>query len=87
MHHLKTPIFWITSPTNAKPFLQVAMDLITGLPNSKGHDTILTIVDHRCSCDAVFLPYTTTTTSPQIVKLYLDHIFQWFRLLKKVISD
>ena len=63
------------------------MDLITGLPNSKGHDMILTIVDHGCSHSTIFLPCTTTITSLQIAKLYLDHIFQWFRLPEKVISD
>jgi hypothetical protein len=75
MHHLKTSMFRITSLPNAKPFSQVTMDLITGLPNSKGHDAILTIVDHECPRGAIFLPCTTTITSPQITKLYLDHIF------------
>ena len=28
-----------------------------------------------------------TTTGPQIAKLYLDHIFRWFGLPKKIISD
>jgi hypothetical protein len=80
-------MFQITSPPNAKLFSQVTMDLITGLPNSKGHDTILTIVDHGCSCSTIFLPCTTTITGPQITKLYLNHIFQWFGLSEKVISD
>jgi hypothetical protein len=63
-HHLKTLMFWITSPLNAKPFSQVAMDLLTGLPNSKGHDAILTTVDHGCSHSAIFLPCMTTITGP-----------------------
>jgi hypothetical protein len=87
MHCLKTLMFWITSLPNAKPFSQVTMDLITGLPNSKGHNAILTIVDHGCSRSTIFLPYTTTITGPQIAKLCLHHIFQWFGLHEKVISD
>ena len=87
IHCLKTLMFWITSLPNAKPFSQVAMDLITGLPNSKGNDVILTIVDHGCSHSAIFLPCTTTITGPQIAKLYLNHIFRWFGLPEKVISD
>jgi hypothetical protein len=74
-------------PPDAKPFQQVAMDLITGLPPQGGKDAILTIVDHGCSCAAIFLPCTTTITGPEIVQLYLEHIFQWFGLPQRIISD
>jgi hypothetical protein len=47
-HHIKTLMFRILSSINAKPFSHIAMDLITGLPKSEGHDTILTIFDHGC---------------------------------------
>jgi len=87
MHRTKTPLFRIPSDPEAKPFLHVAMDLITGLPNSKGYDTILTIIDHGCSRGAIFLPCTTTITGPQIAKLYLDHLYRWFGLPKRIISD
>jgi len=63
------------------------MDLITGLPKSRGYDAILTIVDHRCTRGAVFLPCHTTITRPQIAKLYYQHIYPWFGLPKKLISD
>jgi len=49
----------------AKPFSHIAMDLITGLPNSKGYNAILTIVDHGCSRGTIFLPCTMTITGPQ----------------------
>jgi len=48
-HRLKTPLFRIPADPEAKPFSHVAMDLIMGLPKSKGYDAILTIVDHGCS--------------------------------------
>jgi Integrase zinc binding domain len=48
-HHIKIPMFQIPSSISTKPFSHIAMDLITGLPKSKGHDAILTIVDHGCS--------------------------------------
>jgi len=48
-HVTKTPLYKITVPENAPPFTQIAMDLITGLPLSRGYDTILTIVDRGCS--------------------------------------
>jgi len=63
------------------------MDLITGLPLSWGYDAILTIVDHGCSRGAVFLPCNVTITGPQIAQLYYKHIYPWFRLPSKVISD
>jgi hypothetical protein len=72
---------------SAQPFQRVVMDLITGLPPVKGKDTILTIVDQGCSCIAIFLPCNTTITGPGITQLYHDHIFRWFGLPTKVISD
>jgi len=86
-HVTKTPLYKITVLENAPPFTQIAMDLITGLPKSRGHDAILTIVDHGCSRGAVFLPCNTTITGPQIAQLYYKHIYPWFGLPTKVISD
>jgi Chromo (CHRromatin Organisation MOdifier) domain len=63
------------------------MDLITGLPPQGGKDAILTIVDHGCSRAAIFLPCNTTITGPEIAQLYLEHVFQWFGLPQKIISD
>jgi hypothetical protein len=86
-HQKKTPLYQITTERGTLPFKQVAMDLITGLPKHKGKDVILTIVDHGCSRAAVFLPYTTTITGPGIAQLYMDHIYKWFGLPTKVISN
>jgi RNase H-like domain found in reverse transcriptase/Integrase zinc binding domain len=86
-HRIKTPIFQIPSTINAKPFSHIAMDLITGLPKSQGHDAILTIVDHGCSQAAIFLPCSMTITGTGITQLYLEHLFRWFGLPQKIISD
>jgi hypothetical protein len=69
------------------PFQRVAMDLITGLLLVKGKDAILTIVDQGCSHAAIFLLCSTTIMGPEIVQLYHNHIFRWFRLLTKIISN
>ena len=58
-----------------------------GLPRHRGKDTILTIVDHRCSRAAIFLPCSTAITGPEIAQLYMDHVYRWFGLPTKVISD
>jgi hypothetical protein len=87
MHCTKTPMFRIPSTISAKPFSHIAMDLIIGLPKSEGHDAILTIVDHGCSQAAIFLPSSTTITGAGIAQLYLEHVFRWFGLPQKIISD
>jgi hypothetical protein len=86
-HHVKPPVFWIPSVISTKPFSHIAMDLITGLPKSEGNDTILTIVDHGCSWVAIFLPCSTTITDAGIAQLYLEHVFRWFGLPQKIISN
>jgi transposase InsO family protein len=63
------------------------MDLITGLPKHNGKDAILMIVDHECLWAAVFLPCATTITRLGITQLYMDHVYKWFGLPMKVISD
>ena len=70
-HKKKTPIFRITTTPDMKPFSQIALDLITGLPQANGKDAILTIVDHGCSRAAIFIPCTTTITGPGIAQAYL----------------
>jgi len=86
-HCTKVPSYRIPTETNAKPFQQVAMDLITGLPPVKGKDAILTIVDQGCSRAAIFLACDMTITGPGIAQLYMDHVFRWFGLPDKIISD
>ena len=63
------------------------MDLITQLPKCEGFDTILTIVDHGCSHAAIFIPCNTTITGEGIAKLYFEHIYRWFGLPERMISD
>jgi hypothetical protein len=86
-HRIKTPMFQISSTISTKPFSHMAMDLITGLPKSQGYDAILTIVDHGCLRAVIFLPCSTTITSAGIAQLYLEHLFCWFGLPQKIISD
>ena len=86
-HRPKVPMYKIPTVSNARPFQRVAMDLITGLPQRKGYNTILTIVDQGCSRAAVFLPCSTEITGPGIAQLYFEHVYRWFGLPDKIISD
>ena len=86
-HQTHTPLYKITVPENVPPFTQVAMDLITGLPRSRGFDSILTIVDHGCSRGTIFLPCRLMVTGPQIAQMYYQHVYPWFGLPSRIISD
>jgi hypothetical protein len=86
-HKKKTPLYKIMTMEEALPFQQIAMDLIMALPMYKGYDAILTIVDHGCSRAAIFLPCSTSITGLGIACLYLDNVYQWFRLPMKIISN
>jgi len=86
-HRTKVPLYRIGTTPNAHPFECIAMDLITGLPQCKNINAILTIVDQGCSRAAVFLPCSTTVTGPQIACLYLDNVYRWFSLPVKMITD
>jgi len=48
-HRKRTPLYRIPTPEDTLPFQQIALDLITGLPPNRPHDSVLTIVDHGCS--------------------------------------
>jgi hypothetical protein len=86
-HWKKVPLYQITTAPEARPFQQIAMDLITGLPKHQGRDAILTIVDHGCSCAAVFIPCNTSITGIGIAQLYLKHIYKWFGIPTKIITN
>ena len=86
-HQVKASLYKIPVSSDTKPFEQVAMDLITGLPQVGKHNAILTIVDHRCSHAAIFLPVSDTITGAGIAQLHMDYIYRWFGLPTKVISD
>jgi transposase InsO family protein len=63
------------------------MDLITRLPQHKEYDAILTIMDHGCSRAAIFISCNTTITGAGIAQAYFDHVYCWFGLPTKVITD
>ena len=86
-HKTHAPLFKITVPVNALLFTQIAMDLIMGLPKSRGYDSVLTIVDHGCSRGALFLPCQSMIMGPQIAKLYYQHLYPWLGLPHCIITD
>ncbi len=69
------------------PFETIALDFITKLPVSQGYDSILTITDHDCTKATVFIPCKESITAEETAGLIVQHIFPWFGLPLKFISD
>ena len=63
------------------------MDLITDLPLSNGYDSILTIVNQGCSKAAKFIPCKKTIDGLAVATLYFQHLFPFFGISKRIISD
>ena len=85
-HPMRPPLFPITS-TSTLPFQTVAMDFITKLPSSYGHDTILTITDHDISKASIFLPCAETIDAVGVAALYATHVFPHYGVPLQIISD
>ena len=82
-----TPLYHFDTPVEHGPFQYVSMDLITDLPPSNKYDSILTIVDQGCSKAAKFLPCNKTIDRQGVATLYLKHLFPWFSIPQRIISD
>jgi hypothetical protein len=86
--HLKrAPLYRFDTQVEQGPFQYVSMDLITDLPPSNKYDSILTIVDQGCSKAAKFLPCHKTIDGQGVAQLYFKHLFPWFGIPKRIISD
>src|ERR1700692_228723 len=83
----RAPLYNFDTHVEQGPFQHVSMDLITDLPPSNKYNAILTIVDQGCSKAAKFLPCNKTIDGQGVAKLYLRHLFPWFGLPKRIISD
>ena len=83
----RAPLVPITPMTDAKPFEVIALDFITKLPISQGHDSILTVTDHDCTKASIFIPCVEEITAEETAALYVTHVFRRFGLPAKIISD
>jgi hypothetical protein len=86
-HMKRAPLYHFDTSVEQGPFQYVSMDLITDLPPSNGKDSILTIVDQGCSKAARFLPCKKTIDGQGVADLYFKHLFTWFGIPQRVITD
>ena len=83
----KAPLAPIFPEPKANPFEVIALDFITKLPKSRKYDSILTITDHDCSKASLFIPCVEEITAEGVAKLFIQRVFRYYGLLRKIISD
>jgi len=59
---------------------------VVELPESSGHDAVMTVVD-SVSKRVHFVPMHTMVTAKQAARLFLHHVWKLYSLLKCVVSD
>ncbi|TWW72584.1 hypothetical protein D4764_16G0010810 [Takifugu flavidus] len=73
-------------PVPHRPWTHIALDFVTGLPQSAGNTVILTIID-RFSKMADFLPLPKLPSAKETAQLVIQHVFRLHGLPESVVSD
>ena len=69
-----------------KPFEDISLDLITGLPKANGRDAVLVVVD-KLTKYAQFIATTNDVNALQTAELLFKHVVKYFRLPTRIIGD
>ena len=69
------------------PFSSISVDLIMGLPDSHGYDSVMVMVDHGLMKGVIYCPCTKNIDTARVTQLFFTHVFPQFGLHSKVISD
>ena len=73
--------------SSSLPFKQLSVDLITNLPLSHGHDSLMVVVDHGLMKGVILASCSKTVDANGITQLFFDHVFKRFGLHDTLISD
>jgi hypothetical protein len=73
-------------PIPDRPWDDVTMDFVVGLPESGGYNSVLVIVD-RLTKMALYLPTTNTITAEGLAQLYVQHVFSKHGIPKTIVTD
>ena len=69
------------------PFSSILVDLIMGLPDSHGYDSVMVVVDHGLTKGVIYCPCTKNIDTAEVAKLFFAHVCPRSSLHSKVISD
>ncbi|CAJ1076220.1 hypothetical protein LDENG_00223730%2C partial [Xyrichtys novacula] len=69
-----------------RPWSNISVDFVTGLPNSEGNTTVFKVV-HRFSKMVHFIPMPKLSSAKGTVEAMLSHVFRVHGFLSDVVSD
>ncbi|KAL0150894.1 hypothetical protein M9458_053813, partial [Cirrhinus mrigala] len=73
-------------PLPQRPWLHIAIDFITDLPNSQGNTVIFTIID-RFSKACRLIPLPKLPSALKAAELLCNHVFRLYGLPEDIVSD
>lgn len=73
-------------PIPSQVWEDVAMDFITGLPNSFGYTTIMVVID-RLTKYAHFVALKTEYTSRMVAEVFMNQVVKLHGMPKSIVSD
>ena len=85
-HHSTHPPLSPIPSSSSLPFRQLSIDLITNLPPSAGHDSLMVVVNHGLTKGVILAPCSKNINAAGIAQLFLSHIFKCFGLHDSLIS-
>ena len=84
------PVIPLLSPItsfSSLPFKQLSVNLITDLPLSHGHNSLMVVVDHGLMKGVILAPCSKTVDANGITQLFFEHVLKHFGLHNTLISD
>ena len=60
---------------NPLPFSSISVDLITGLSDSHGFDSVMVMVDHGLTKGVIYCPCTKNIDTAGVAQLFFTHAF------------
>ena len=85
--HPTTPGLSPLAVKHPLPFASISVDLITGLPDSHGYDSVMVVVDHGLTKGVIYCPCTKNIDSKGVAQLFFAYVFPQFGLHSKIISN
>ena len=86
-HHPTHPPLAPIPSSSPLPFNQLSVDLVTDLPPSNGHDSLMVMVDHGLMKGVILIPCSKTIDVARVARHFLHHVFKCFGLHDSLISD